>query len=211
MPKQITTYTLDELKTINPTAYAAVHERWKEDVDTDPDTPWSEEIRKSITATIEAAGASMTDWQIGPWSPSDITVDVPDRYTEDDELSSESDRDFFWRTVLEPNGYTRNAEGAKRGTIDYATGKPTGKPNDTDGVDFPGHCPFTGYCGDEDALEHVWKRLVAGDSLKAALESLAKVWRQHLEDSIEQQEEEESMEANWGHLYFTFDGREVSA
>lgn len=47
------------------------------------------------------------------------------------------------------------------------------------------------------------------DSLTDALESLASEAGKHMEADMEQHQEEESMLANWGHLYFTESGREV--
>lgn len=37
--------------------------------------PWCEEYRASITAFIDRFGATLKDWNIGPWSPLDYRVE----------------------------------------------------------------------------------------------------------------------------------------
>lgn len=176
MPQQVTVYRLEELQAQFPAAYKAVHERWKKGIHSEP-APWSDEIMASLKAAVKACHAKLTDWSIGAYSPSYLTVDVPEPNDED----GRTDLERFTDNVLIPNKY-------KVG-------------------EFPGLCPFTGYCADEDFVEHVYKRLVAGDTLKDALESLADLASQFMEDDLKQMEEEESMHANWGESLFTKNGQ----
>ena len=179
MTKDITVYTLEELKDANPEAFEKVHEKWKEGCD----TPWSDELLESLKAVVDACGGTLKNWSIGAYSPSSIDVRVNDEDEDDDA----KDARWFRLNVLKPHGYTK------------ANGH----------AQFPGLCAFTGYCADDDLLEAVYKNLQAGDTLTEALEGLADVCRQHMEDDLEQHQQEDPMLANWGDRLFTIDGKPV--
>jgi hypothetical protein len=176
--KTIKIYTLEELKTLFPEAYAKVHEKWKEACQRSGETPWQGEVMDSLKAVVRACNGRMKDWSIGPYTHCDITIgDIDDE---------DQDMQWFVDNVLKPNGYWVNGAAV-----------------------FPGNCAFTGYCADDDFLEQVHKELASGSTMTQALESLADAARQHMEDDAEQQEEEDSMLANWGEREFTKHGKPV--
>lgn len=175
-----TVYTLEELQEQFPDSYEKVVERWRERAASDPCLPWRDETMDSFKAVIHACDGELTDWQIGPHYPSHCSVSCED-------LSGKRAAVRMWRNVLAPNGYKRNGWN----------------------VEFPGNCPFTGYCADEQMLQIVWNELVAGESLKDALECLASVAQQCMENDLEQWMDEESMWANWEDLSFYENGNEV--
>jgi hypothetical protein len=181
----INVYTLAELKEQFPDAYEKVHERWMDGVARSGDIPWSSEVMDSLTAVVEAAGGTLDDWSIGP-DGGRCSVTVEDETDAEDEAPVKGADWFFWN-VLVPHGYYKGSPGDKV-------------------ADFPGHCKFTGYCADDDFLEAAYKALGDGDSLTEALEGLADVAAKHMADDLEQQQDEESMEANWGDSRFTEDG-----
>lgn len=182
-----TLYTLAELKEAFPDGYARVLERWEAACDRSPDVPWQSETMDSLRAVVKACGGKCTDWRIGPYSPSHLCVDLGE--DEDDEGNPiPRDAEWFWREVLAPNGYVRAEDGS---------------------VSFPGFCPFTGYCADENMLEAAWADLVSGSSLKEALEGLADVASRMMEEDAEQDRDAETMEANWDGLWFTESGDEA--
>lgn len=181
MSKTITVYTLEELETVNPVAFERVHKKWKDSIDY---LPWSDEIMASLKAVIEACGATLKNWSIGAYSPSHVRVEIYDSEDETSLVSMNAGR--FVSEILEPNGYTKDGKAY-----------------------FPGICKWTGYCGDDDLIEAVYKALVRGNSLKDALEGLASVAQRFMEDDLEQHEEVESMLANWGRREYTLDGKPV--
>lgn len=199
MPRQETRtlYTLDEMRTIHPNGYEKICERWINQCRESSYVPWSDEIMDSLKAVMNKCDAKLTDWKIGPWSPSFVTIRVDDEYQPDDDssdpLSAEpstlrKDSEWFYETILRPLGYNRCPER---------------------GVEFPGLCPLTGVCFDDDMLQHVYERLARNESLTEALESLAGVASRMMESECEAQENEENMHANWGDLWFTEDGKEA--
>jgi len=182
-----TLYTLAELKEQFPDGYARVLERWQDACDRFFDVPWQSETMDSLRAVVDACGGKCHDWQIGPYAPSHLSVRV-DEHDEDDEGNEvRRDAEWFWREVLAPNGYARGEGGE---------------------VEFPGVCPFTGYCADENMLEAVWQDLRAGVGLREALEGLADVASRMMEANAEQERDAETMEANWDGLWFTEHGDE---
>lgn len=198
MPRTETveSYTLEELETAHPEGYARVLRDWQDDARASDYTPWADEVMASLKAVVGAYGATLTDWSIGPWSPSDLSVSV-----EDDETGREcadydecegcpdcedrpKDADWLLANVLRPLGYA-----------------------DKDGnADFPGLCKFTGYCADDDFMESVYRSVESGETLSDALRGLADVARRMMEDDCEQAASEESMRANWGDARFLADG-----
>jgi len=189
-----TVYTLAELKEQHPKGYARVHQRWKDACDGSGDMAWADETMDSLKAVVKACGGRLKDWSIGPYSYSSIDVVADDSYTVEDESAEYGERDVVkdsaWlvREVLAPLGY-----------VD-ALGR----------ADFPGHCKFTGYCADDSFLESVWRSMASGDTLTDALRGLADVARKMMENDLEKQKDQESMEANWEGLEFTADGEEFN-
>lgn len=184
MPSSVTTYSLAELKELFPDAFARVHKQWSDGIAESGDIAWKYETMDSLRAVINECGATLADWSIGAYSPSSITVKLP---SDLDEMEADEARAWYLVNVLKPNGYVKSNGHA----------------------DFPGHCKFTGYCADDDFLEAVWKRLNAGDDLKAALEGLADDVREHFEADMEQEQQEDSMFVNWSEDQFTKDGVRV--
>jgi hypothetical protein len=103
-----------------------------------------------------------------------------------EDLPEGHDKDWFLKCVLKPNKYV------KKGV-----------------VEFHGLCAFTGYCADDDFLEVVWKALESGETLQKALEGMADSAQQHMEDDLTQQQEEDSMMANWDGNFYTENGTKV--
>ena len=104
------------------------------------------------------------------------------RGIEDEEWTSQRLLD----EVLTPLGYARDRQGH-----------------------FPGLCKLTGYCADDDFLEGVYERVTAGQPLTSALESLAGDAGKMMEADLEQQQDGDSMLANWGDRHFTEAGTAV--
>lgn len=187
MAKTIPVYTLEELRTINPGAFEKIHNEWRNVVASDQ-APWSDEVIDSLKAVVDACGGTLKAWSIGAYAPSSMMVSVEDEFEDGEEVFAKKDSAWMFEHILRPLGYKGHKE---------------------KGVDFPGLCPFTGYCADDDFLEAVYKELQRGYTLTEALESLADVARKHMEDDTEQAQDEESMLANWGERLYTEDGKPV--
>lgn len=187
MPKTITTYSLAELETVRPEAYERVHERWKAGIS---EVAWTDETMACLRACIEACGARLTTWEIGTDSGW-LNVEVEDTNCDDDsDGTAQRNKDAAWlfENVLQPLGYTRDHAGK---------------------VKFPGNCPWTGYCADEDFIEAVYKALESGDTLTKALQGLASVASRLMQNDLEQQQDTESMMMNWRDNQYTIEGTEV--
>lgn len=188
-----TIYTLAELKEHKPEAYKRVLARWEKACDESGDCPWSEETMDSLKAVVEACGGVLKDYSIGPWSHSHVRVEVDEEYDTGkwtpggEPVYAPKDADWLRVHVLKPNGYTRKNGHAY----------------------FPGLCKWTGYCADDAFIEAVWKAMKNGDSLKDALEGLADLARESMEEDCENQKGEESMEANWSDNEYDEHGEEV--
>ena len=190
MAKTITIYTPAELKEQYPAAYEKVLKAWAEAVGDSGDIPWSGETIDSLKQVIEACGFELRDWRIGPYSPSYVKVSgdddyYPDNYGDDDEPRAK-DADWYLTNVLAPLGYVNDGK-----------------------AHFPGLCKLTGYGADDDLLESVYKSLLSGRTLTEALEDLADDVRRMFEADLEQQQDEESMLANWGDSLFTEHGEMI--
>lgn len=195
MSKTITVYTLAELKTANPDAFASVLQRWAEGQTAD--IAWASKTINSLKAVVDACGGVLHEYSIGPDQPCSMSVSVADTFSDEFDVQREVDngemqKDGKWLYdhVLNHLGYTMSNVGHFH-------------------VEFPGLCPWTGYCADEDFIEHVYKRLEAGDTLTEALESLAGEASKHMADDLEQQQGEDCMMMNCNDLLFTEDGTEV--
>lgn len=196
-PEPIEVYTLAELKELHPDGYAKVLARWESYADSD--TPWQAETMDSLKAVFKAFDCRMTDWNLGPHNRSNmIRASVPDLEYESGELDADGYPIFleeaeaekaFVTARLQELGYTKNAEGV---------------------FTFPGLCPLTGYCCDEDVLEAVAKAvLIDGESLKDAMEGLESVMARMMEADADLWRDEESMETNWSDNEYTADGEEM--
>lgn len=185
MPKQTTVYTLTKLKKSNPEAYTKVYKEWLEDCESE-ETPWVPETMDSLKAVITACRFKLTNWSIGPY---DGWVDVEEtELLNDDGDPITKDRAWFESYVLDHNKYQKDSAGIYQ---------------------FPGLCPWTGYCADECFIESVYKDMLIGFDLKPALKRLAKKASKLMEEDLEQMKEEESMLANWGDNYYTLDGKRI--
>lgn len=178
-------FTTDEMKAKHPAGFARIMERWEKDCDDSGDCPWGDEAMESMREVIKACGGTLGRYEIGPWSHSFVNVEVED----DDENGKRKGRDWLRLNVLKPNGYT---DGRGRAA-------------------FPGVCHWTGYCADDDMIESVWKAVKSGETLTEALEGLADVVREHMEDACEQMRGEDSMLANWEDREWTAEGDPVES
>lgn len=181
MSKQITAYTLAEMKEQHPEGYAAILKRWQDGCAKSNYAPWLYEI--SLKATVKAFGGTLKNYRVNPYSNNFMNVEVNDDYSKPSEVGEGGtndgtfikDQQWAYDNVLASLGYARKADGK---------------------VDFPGLCPFTGYCADEGFIEAVWKSLGEGETLTEALEGLADIAGK-------------MMEANWEGCWFAEDGTEV--
>lgn len=89
-----TIYTLAELKSAHPDAYAKVHARWAESVYADG-APWAEEVQDSLRCVVEACGGTINHRG---------TAEADDCRDTDD---GETLKDAAWliENVLAPSGY----------------------------------------------------------------------------------------------------------
>ena len=189
MAKRITVYTLQELKATHPKGFAKALEEWQSRVAKYYEP--SSDIMKSLKATLKHFQAHLVNWKIGAWSVSFIGVRLP----EDDEGKEIPQTLEAVEESLTKLGYTL----PKRGEI-YEPARA-----------FPGLCKLTGVCYDEDDLQHVYERVAHhGDTLHAAIESLASVVRRQMEEDIESQQSEESFLENRDDSWFLPNGDEVS-
>jgi hypothetical protein len=101
MSKQITVYTLAELKAQFPEAYKRVHKKWSDDCLRD-EIPWADETMESYNQVVKQFGGKLAKWSIGAYSRSSATVTGVDS----DEWSAERVRD----EVLAPLGYVVNGK-----------------------------------------------------------------------------------------------------
>lgn len=140
------------------------------------EVPWAQESVDSLRAACEAFGGELERWDISPHSMPTASVWI----------DSDRERDqLLVRETLERLGYW---------------------PKDSDAPTFPGLCKLTGYCLDDDILEHVYRETLQGDTLSGSLESAAYIVMRAMEGNLEQWLDDESMLANWGERLYTEDG-----
>lgn len=137
-----------------------------------------DETLASLAAVVEFCGFNLDNYQIRPWDRSWLKVSQ-----KDEEI--EYSLGWFIAEAMEV-GYTHHSD--------------TGK------LYFPGRCPFTGYCSDEDFMESIYNNLVKGYTMEECLQKLATIAQRHCEDDYESQQNEESMLVNWESCEFTEDG-----
>lgn len=173
--RNITVYTLEDMRKLDPKVYAKILKRWGESQD---DWWAGGDVMKSISKVLELCGFRTRRYEISECGPSWIRVEPlsgqdPDAY------------DLTWFVdMCKQLGYTEvNGE-----------------------LKFTGLCLLTGYCADDDCLEHVFKALQKNLTMTEACQGLAKVAQQHCEADMEQQRSEETMLANWENLEFTRNG-----
>jgi hypothetical protein len=175
----INTYSINELKELFPAAYKKVLKNWEENEGSGEYVPWADEIFESMKATIEAFNGTLKDWTLG-LDGSYIKVEID----EDEEAIDKGWNEIqFVENKLNILGYTK----------------------DNGIYKFPGLCLFTGYCADEDFIEHVYKSVKVGDPLKEAVESLAVVYQKLIGAELESFASEESMLANYESTDLQFD------
>lgn len=175
--KTVTVYSLSELKDSHPEAYRRVCDRW-ESLTLDGGAPLADEVMDSLRRIIAVVGFRLDDWSIGADGGWLRATDLND---DDDDGASDLDR--------------------LSGSLARA-GWPV-----VNGNRFPGNCPLTGYCADDDLAESLWKSVAGGASLADAVRWLADDAARMMADDLEQAMSEESMEANWGDSEFTADGK----
>lgn len=174
--RNITVYNLVELKERFPKAFAKVLKGWAED-----QTEWlaGDETLASLAAVVEFCGFNLDNYQITPWGQSWLRASPKDE---------EVQYSLVWFT-------------AKAVELGY-----TFHPDQADRLYFPGRCPFTGYCSDEDFMESIYNSLAGGLTIERALFKLAAIAQRHCEDDYTSQQSEESMLVNWESCEFTAEG-----
>ena len=176
----INTYSLQEMKELFPESYKKIVDNWKVYASITP-IPWEGEIIDSLKATINVFNSKMITYDIYPYEHSFIKI----------ELSEIPDKYIntiqYVEGVLSDLGYEKK-DGA---------------------FQFPGLCKLTGVSFDEDFLEHVYRGVSSGKSLKGALESLAGVASRLLEEEMKYQESEEAMVDAWSENEYMENGKEL--
>ena len=193
----VTTYTVDELKSLFPEGYARAFKRFQHEQDPCP-SPWADETHKSLKAVIKAASARIVDCSIAPYAPSYLDIGLPDDVGE-----LYGKRAFAW---LENNllGALRKpyAKPAQRyaSEIRYKAKRPF-----TLAGDIPAG-PFTGYYADDAFLDALRQSVINGDTLQDAFENLALTCRDLLQQDVDQARSEENFEASCDYVQFTSNG-----
>lgn len=193
----VTTYTVDELKTLFPEGYARAFKRFQHEQDS-ASSPWADELKDSIISLLKTAKVRVLDYAISPYSPSYLDIEFPDGVGE-----LYGKRAFAW---LENNllGKLRKpyAKPAQRyaSEIRYKAKRPY-----TLAGDIPA-CPFTGYYADDAFLDALRQAIANKDSLQEAFENLANTWRDLLQQDVEQARSEENFEASCDDVEFTSEG-----
>lgn len=143
----ITTYSLGEL---SAEATERAFRDYRDSV-CQWEVPWQAEIMGSLKAVVRCLGFRLKDWSIGPYSQSDLTATSGDDSLDD---LSGGRALAYARRKLRAAGFELQSGPAS-------------------GVRFDGWCPLTGYCGDDDAAEYVWKSLLRGNRLRESVQGLA--------------------------------------
>lgn len=178
--KTLLAYRLADLKAVSPDGYERVAARWREGAH----SGWDSDTLASLKAVVNACGFTLKDYSIG--AHSHLSVRGPEE-REDENGAPMTDRAWL-EAKLDELGYEK----------------------DEKGYSFPGKCPFTGYCADEDFLQDVYMSVAfSGQDLKGAVEGLADKAREIMEDDLEQAQDEETMLANWDEKLYLPDGTEV--
>lgn len=149
------------------------------------DMPWQAEIMDSLKAVARCLGFRVKDWSIGPYSASDLTATTGDDWLDD---SSGGRALAYARRKLRAAGFKLQSGPAS-------------------GVRFDGWCPLTGYCGDDDAAESVWKSLLDGNRLRESVESLASWASEAMESECEYLQSREAFEQWAEDAEFLEDGK----
>lgn len=220
----VITYTIAELKTQFPDAFEHAHRQFLREREGD-ELPWQEEIFDSLKATVEAAGLTLKDWNLGICNRSN-GIDV--RFHEEGAEDLSGKRAFAWLEnnlfgPLRVRGNTRIDDWRKH--VNPATGflkqgapldktaryyrTLDGKLHRSDGaVGSIPSCPLTGVCFDEDYLDALRKAIRNGDTLKEAFEGLADTYVELLQAEYDATQTEEYFvdTAEAAEMQFTEDG-----
>ena len=122
----------------------------------------SEECLDSLKAIAEAFNVNIIDYSFGPYSQGN-KVKIDDWNDHEDSLNT-------LLRVLIQGGYETHKDLSKMAE----------KEN------FPGHCPFTGVCYDEDIIESITKSIIIdGNDLRTAFDQVGDLIRKILEKEIE--------------------------
>ena len=177
----VTTYSLGEL---NAEAVERAFRDYR-DAAVNWDVPWQAEIMESLKAVSRCLGFRVKDWSIGPYSQSDLTATTGDDALDD---LAGGRALAYARRKLRAAGFKLQSGPAS-------------------GVRFDGWCPLTGYCGDDDAAEYVWKSLLSGNRLRESVEGLAAWASQAMESECENLQSREEFELWAEGVEFWEDGK----
>jgi len=200
--KTIKVYSASELKDKFPEAFEKVLEKWQ--YNCKEDIFWGDEIFASMKETFEAAGLTLTNWELGTYSPCFVRFTMPTYWSELAEVDMlvenyEGKRALKWlkeafglKSVKRVNYIGHD----KKKHFRYDIVK-------TDGEDWS--CEFTGYCADHDYIESLLEDVSKnGCTLEDAFSNLAKVYGKLIEQELENQQSEEYFLEHAGSNEFSY-------
>ena len=213
--KTFTYYQYDEL---SPAAKDRAYEAWRDQRLSDPDNYTLQEMMDSLKALAEAAGVTLVDWSIGPWSYSTLKVEFPDdsdyytwEYGATGNLTGA--RAFAW---LEHHVYGpqripwTTARYHKREVCTTAAGHTFAF---SARIDKPGavrSCPFTGVCYDDMLTDALRENITEGMTLRDAWQGLADVIQHANEGELDYLQSREWFEEGPAHdVEYDEDGDEA--
>jgi hypothetical protein len=187
MPTNVTLYTIDEVATLGPPAHLTLYEKWKsERARIAP--PSFDEMLTSLDKVMEVLGIAVEEYDL-PCDP---------------------------QVKEEPSIGLRFREHLTKTKV-FRLLKAAGFMSDSDSMEnasFPGDCPLTGVCYDDDIAEAVWEIVkqyegdVPGHPLEYQLaQRVQKMMLDEMEGWISIEEFSEDCERR--KRMFTLDGREL--
>lgn len=166
----ITIYEFDELPE-DIQLKVIKHTRRERELSCD-EIPWRHETFQSLKTLINKThGAELKDYSLGLDSYSYLKIDLGNA----NDLTGA--RALAW---LENNLFcdlrTSKATYLKNRKQNFCYGYRVGKIPD---------CPLTGYCADQDYIEHLVKSVLSGNTLKESYESLANVYTEIMQNEYD--------------------------
>lgn len=189
-----TIYAYDEL---SDEAKDHAFETWRDGVDGDPDVYWRDEMIDSLLGFAKAAGVTITDYGIGGYSYSYLTVAFADEGGTGDAGDMTGGRAMAWlenhvygkvRVPWTTSRYHKAERVETPAGHTFTFGARRGRPGT-----IPS-CPFTGMCYDDGLIDAVNEAVREGATLRDAWQGLADVIRRWDEDEQEYHRSRECFE-----------------
>lgn len=125
------------------------------------------ECMDSLKSIVNSVGAKLSNWSVGPYSPSYACVDHQNGLEGGRKTIA-----LFFRALIK-HGYER--------------------PKHFKDMQFPGICGFTGVCFDDDIAQDIWNELLSGSSFSSAVNVAADTIRKICEDDLSYRTSEEGI------------------